>query len=549
MTKRGYNPLMASQAELLLWVLATLSVALGALNLKRGLRWAWGYYAQLALMLALSVLGLTMGPAIPFAVAAWGAFGLFQIGASLLLRRWAHLTMVDADVERAARLAPLLALLSWGPPATVRRAELAALRLARAGDRAGALAILAPYVGPTLPVAVRTSVAAFAMTLFRFDEAWEDAVAFSESLAWPEDRPEPHAAAFVAARAYLELGRFDEAIACMARAELAEVGLPPTSLDVYRLPFAALMGDLAGVEAIARRLGPRQALLTRGWVVRCLVVQGRHAEAIAELEVLMTQLPATSLSAERMGRLLERLRAGTEPAAPQATSAERAAAAALFLQAGRTSVAFQAARPSRLVIALVAINIALFITVNAPEWLGNRPLTAWLWKALVMWMPGLLAGQWWRLITHQFMHLHVTHLALNMATLWVLGAMAVRLVGPRWFVPLYLASGVAGAIAQGLAAPTTACLGASGAIFGALGMVAVAVLRDQGQLPRRWRSRFLRRLVAVLLLQLGADWLIPGVAALDHLAGLVAGALLTCLIPLPKPKETGAAASDDARAA
>jgi rhomboid protease GluP len=523
---------MASQAELLLWVLATLVVALAALNLPLGLRWAWGFFLQMGLVLALCVAGLTIGPVIPWALAAWAAFLLAQGAAPLLLRRFALLTMTDGDPVRAARVDRLLGLVSWGLPRRLRAAELEALRAARAGDRTRALALLRPFLGPDTPERVRPLVAAFAMSLFRFDDAWGEAIAFAEGLSWPSGEPIPHAAAFVTARAYLELGRFDEAVACMARADLANQGLPAPTLDVYRLPFYALIGDMAAVEAIARRLGPRQALLTRGWVVRCQVVQGRHAEAIAELKSLLTKLPAGSLMAERMAQLLERLEAGTEPPAPQPSPASEAAVRALF--EGASSL-FDARRPSRLVVCLMALNVGGFIGLYGPEWGGDRPLTDWLWSNGVMWMPGLLRGEWWRLFTHQFMHLHVTHLLLNMATLWVLGMLAVRLVGPFWFLPIYLAAGVAGALAQGALAPEAACLGASGAIFGALGIVAVAVLRDRQGLPQRWRTRFLRRLAAVLALQLAADWLIPGVAALDHLGGLVAGGLLTLFVPLPKP--------------
>ncbi|MFN3432241.1 MAG: rhomboid family intramembrane serine protease, partial [Candidatus Sericytochromatia bacterium] len=146
--------------------------------------------------------------------------------------------------------------------------------------------------------------------------------------------------------------------------------------------------------------------------------------------------------------------------------------------------------------------------------------------------PALQAGEWWRLLTHQYMHANWIHLGINLTALWAIGSMTVRLLGAWPVLGLYTLSGVAGGLVQGWLSPQAACLGASGAVMGTLGALGVAVWRAGDRLPARWRSRFLKRFGLLVLLQFGADTLIPGVAAADHVAGLVAGALMALCLPV-----------------
>jgi membrane associated rhomboid family serine protease len=81
----------------------------------------------------------------------------------------------------------------------------------------------------------------------------------------------------------------------------------------------------------------------------------------------------------------------------------------------------------------------------------------------------------WRAITSMFVHADVFHLFGNMVLLWVAGGL-IEVFWNRWaFVALYLLSGVAGVLAQHLAAPSSLVplIGASGAIAGLLGALVV----------------------------------------------------------------------------
>jgi membrane associated rhomboid family serine protease len=88
-------------------------------------------------------------------------------------------------------------------------------------------------------------------------------------------------------------------------------------------------------------------------------------------------------------------------------------------------------------------------------------------------------GEWWRLFTSGFLHFGVMHIAFNMFGLYRLGSFLEPALGRVRFLLLYLASLLAGSF--GVIALQSADVqggalhgGASGAVFGLLGALAVA---------------------------------------------------------------------------
>lgn len=81
----------------------------------------------------------------------------------------------------------------------------------------------------------------------------------------------------------------------------------------------------------------------------------------------------------------------------------------------------------------------------------------------------------WTLVTSMFAHGSFTHLFYNMFALILFGLILEKIIGDKKFLIIYFAAGITGSIAT---IPLyTASLGASGAIFGILG--ALAVLRPK----------------------------------------------------------------------
>lgn len=134
-----------------------------------------------------------------------------------------------------------------------------------------------------------------------------------------------------------------------------------------------------------------------------------------------------------------------------------------------------------------------------------------------------LNGETYRLMTSAFLHASITHLLFNMWALWVVGGAVESRLG-RWrYLTVYLVSALAGSVVSYAVDPAIqVSVGASGAVFGLFGALAVLALR----------LRFsIGGIVGVILINV----VIGFVPALDinwraHLGGLVAGTLLTAVM-------------------
>ena len=138
-------------------------------------------------------------------------------------------------------------------------------------------------------------------------------------------------------------------------------------------------------------------------------------------------------------------------------------------------------------------------------------------------VPELVAeGQIWRLPTSVFLHSGLTHLALNMLSLYFLGSFAEQSFGRGRFFSMYVLSGVSGGIAYlyfgGFDEPA---VGASGAIFGILGGILGHAFR-RGTFS--WRNPVIRQLLILVAINLFLGASIPNISNTAHIGGLVGGA-------------------------
>jgi len=80
----------------------------------------------------------------------------------------------------------------------------------------------------------------------------------------------------------------------------------------------------------------------------------------------------------------------------------------------------------------------------------------------------------WTIVTSMFMHAGVFHLFANMMSLMFLGSFLERIIGRKRFLLVYFVSGLMGSLFYILFSdPNIYAVGASGAIFGIAGMLAV----------------------------------------------------------------------------
>ena len=136
----------------------------------------------------------------------------------------------------------------------------------------------------------------------------------------------------------------------------------------------------------------------------------------------------------------------------------------------------------------------------------------------------LLGGEWWRLGSAMFLHGGLTHLLLNMVSLWIVGRMMEHYFGGVVTLAIYLTSGLMGFLVSLLAHPTAVAVGASGAIFGLFGALGGFAYFHRERLGAHYR-RFVREFGAILGLNLLVGLLIPAVDMSAHLGGLLLGAV------------------------
>ncbi|MGW2052173.1 rhomboid family intramembrane serine protease [Streptomyces sp. NPDC001858] len=181
-----------------------------------------------------------------------------------------------------------------------------------------------------------------------------------------------------------------------------------------------------------------------------------------------------------------------------------------------------AADPHLVTKILLGINVAMFVLQQA---LGDRftDRLDLIGRAI---MPalgygelqGVAEGQWYRLLTSMFLHGSVIHILSNMLSLWWIGGPLEAALGRVRYLTLYLVSGLAGsALTYLLAAPNEASLGASGAIFGLFGALAVLVRRQRYDM---------RPVIALLVINLVITFGWAGIAWQAHIGGLVAGVVV-----------------------
>ncbi|MFJ5260686.1 rhomboid family intramembrane serine protease [Streptomyces sp. NPDC088387] len=169
---------------------------------------------------------------------------------------------------------------------------------------------------------------------------------------------------------------------------------------------------------------------------------------------------------------------------------------------------------------LLAINVAVFILVQVrPSVLDSLVLVGQWPPAPWPTTEGVADGEWYRLVTSMFAHEAIWHIAFNMLSLWWLGGPLEAALGRVRYFTLYMVSGLAGsALTYLLASPSSASLGASGAIFGLFGATAVLMRR---------LNYDMRPVLALLAINLIFTFS-PGfnIAWQAHIGGLVAGVVV-----------------------
>ncbi len=147
----------------------------------------------------------------------------------------------------------------------------------------------------------------------------------------------------------------------------------------------------------------------------------------------------------------------------------------------------------------------------------------------------ILAGkEYYRLVTAMFLHADLEHLFSNMLILFFVGANVEYDIGHIPYILLYFLSGITGNLVSTYFDYRTGefipAIGASGAVFGIIGAVAVIVFFGRHNL--RKGSNLMMRLALMIALSVYSGFTADNIDNAAHIGGLIGGAVIALLITI-----------------
>ncbi|MEC4893789.1 MAG: rhomboid family intramembrane serine protease [Oscillatoria sp. PMC 1051.18] len=181
---------------------------------------------------------------------------------------------------------------------------------------------------------------------------------------------------------------------------------------------------------------------------------------------------------------------------------------------------------------LISINLIFFL-LEIYFGGSQNPRTLYFLGALVP--QAVLQGQWWRVITANFLHYGALHLIMNMLGLYFFGPFVEFSLGSWRYLLCYFVSGVGTMsiitfIAQYQDFPFNLLVGASASIMGLIGVISAILLWGWRREKARIAGKRLRIFLIIIVLQIIFDRLIPQVSGLSHLLGLGLGFATSSLL-------------------
>lgn len=160
--------------------------------------------------------------------------------------------------------------------------------------------------------------------------------------------------------------------------------------------------------------------------------------------------------------------------------------------------------------------------------------------------------QYWRFVTPVFIHVNLIHLVINMYSLWVIGPWVEKLYGSAKFVVFWVVTGAAGVLASYLTVIPGSqpgligsfliktgdgpSAGASGALFGLVGVLFVFGIKYRHELPDGFKRAFGTGMLPIILLNLGIGFAARSfIDNAAHMGGLVSGAAFAAVVSYKRP--------------
>ena len=216
-------------------------------------------------------------------------------------------------------------------------------------------------------------------------------------------------------------------------------------------------------------------------------------------------------------------------------------------------------RPYKFTIALLVANLFVFLLMWESSGAsfqvlqrGFPDLVLITYGAKLNYLINPPNNQWWRLITPMFVHIDLLHLVMNMFSLLILGPFVEKLYGSAKFVVFWVLTGIAGSLGSYLALrPSLArgvlgsfifkgadvpSAGASGALFGLVGILFVFGIKYRRELPEGFKRVFGTGMLPIIFINLFIGFLGRNfISNAAHLGGLLAGIALALFVDYRRP--------------
>lgn len=121
-----------------------------------------------------------------------------------------------------------------------------------------------------------------------------------------------------------------------------------------------------------------------------------------------------------------------------------------------------------------------------------------------------------------FLHGGMTHLLMNMFSLYIVGRGAETYFDTKSYLSIYLFSGIIGGLTSLYMHPVSVGVGASGAIFGIFGALAGFFLAHRERIASHTKA-FMKDFGVIILINLVIGLSIPAIDVSAHIGGLVIG--------------------------
>ena len=174
---------------------------------------------------------------------------------------------------------------------------------------------------------------------------------------------------------------------------------------------------------------------------------------------------------------------------------------------------------------IIALNIIVFVLMYGKEKLNViQPKNL---DVFMQWGSNRIfetIDEPWRLFTCAFIHFGLLHIACNMYFLHAIGRLSEKLLGPRFYIIIYIFSAFMGSLASLLwNADGIISAGASGAVFGVVGMIAAFLVMRRDDVPPTAFKNLKNSMVQIVVLNFLFGISVPGIDNAAHFGGLLGG--------------------------